>query len=217
MKKLQIFLADDHVSLREGLKMLVNSQEDMEVIGQADNGRTLLQLIKDAKPDLVLIDVSMPEMNGAQTTERLVKIYPNLRILALTRHNDQGYLRQMLRAGASGYVLKQAAAETLLEAIRAVASGGVYIDPTLAGRVVETYVGQTLSRKQLQTSELTEKELEVMRLIAWGHSNKEIAAHLGISTKTVEYHKARSMEKLELRGRPDIIRYALQQGWLQED
>jgi DNA-binding NarL/FixJ family response regulator len=218
MPKLRVFLADDHVVLLDGLKMLINSQSDMEVVGQAGGGREAVRRVKDCQPDVVVIDVSMPDLGGAEATEQILKVRPQVRVLALTRHSDQGYLRRLLSAGATGYVLKKTAADELISAIRIVASGRTYIDPTLAGTFMENLLGRATSAEtERPLGELTEREEEVLRLIAWGLSNKEIASQLGVSVKTVEYHKARSTEKLQLRSRTDILRYALAQGWLQED
>jgi len=218
MPKLRVFLADDHVVLLDGLKMLINSQSDMEVVGQAGGGREAVRRVKDCQPDVVVIDVSMPDLGGAEATEQILKVRPQVRVLALTRHSDQGYLRRLLSAGATGYVLKKTAADELISAIRIVASGRTYIDPTLAGTFMENLLGRaTSAQTERPLGELTEREEEVLRLIAWGLSNKEIASQLGVSVKTVEFHKARSAEKLRLRSRTDILRYALAQGWLQED
>ncbi len=217
MEKLRVFLVDDHAALREGLRLLVNTQMDMEVVGQAGDGRTALKQIRDCpRVDVVVMDVSMPEMNGADATRQLKQSNPDIRILALTRHSDQGYLQKLLQAGARGYALKQAAAEELINAIRIVATGGTYLDPMLKNSVVENFVGRQRAKGKTTAKPLSARETEVLRLIAWGHSNKEIAASLGISVKTVEYHKTRFMEKLDLRSRTDIVRYALLQGWLKE-
>ncbi|HHW78391.1 MAG TPA: response regulator transcription factor [Xanthomonadaceae bacterium] len=216
MNKLRVFLVDDHAAMREGLKLLINAQPDMEVIGQAGDGRTALQRVPESRPEVVVMDISLPVLNGVQVTEGIKRLYPGVRILALTRHRDLGYLRQVMQAGASGYVLKQAAADALVGAIRTIAAGGTYLDPELASRVMNGYLGRQPSKEVSQQAELSEREVEVIRLIAWGRSNKEIAAHLGISVKTVEYHKSRAMEKLSLHSRTDIVRYAVQQGWLQD-
>ena len=216
MGKLRIFLADDHPVVREGLKSLINAQPDMEVIGEAADGRLTLRRAKQLQPDVAVIDISMPELNGAQVTERLKVTCPQMRVLALTVHEDASYLRQLLQAGASGYVLKRGAAEELIHAIRTVAAGGVYLDPSLAGRLVSSYLGRQPPDPTAQRGDLSERETEVLRLIALGYSNKEIAAQLGIGVRTVETYKTRLMEKLELRSRADIVRYAVQQGWLQE-
>lgn len=216
MNTLRIFLADDHIVMREGLKSLVNAQSDMNVIGEADNGRVALQKARELQPDIVVMDVSMPEMNGLQATERLKRACQNIKVLILTAHDDTGYLRQLLAAGASGYVLKRVAAEELINAIRVVAAGGVYLDPTLAGKVVRGYVGTPRLRGAPQSNKLSERETEVLRLVAWGYTNKEIASYLNLSVKTVETHKSNLMEKLDVKSRVEMVRYALRQGWLRE-
>lgn len=216
MSSLRIFLADDHTVMREGLKSLVNAQADMEVIGEADNGRTALQKARELQPDVVIMDVSMPELSGIKVTEQLKRSCQKVKVLVLTAHDESGYLRQLLQVGASGYVLKKAAAEELINAIRAVASGGVYLDPTLAGKVVTGYVGSRRLKGTPQGNDLSEREAEVLRLVAWGYTNKEIGSYLTISVKTVETHKANILEKLDLRSRVEMVRYALRQGWLRE-
>jgi two-component system response regulator NreC len=213
---LRIFLADDHAVMREGLRSLVNAQADMNVVGEADNGRTALLKARELQPDVVVMDVSMPDLNGIQVTERLKRTCQKITVLVLTAHDDTGYLRQLLEVGASGYVLKKAAAEELIGAIRVVAAGGTYLDPTLAGKVVGGYLGKGRLRGTQQGHELSDREAEVLRLVAWGYTNKEIAAYLSISVKTVESHKANLMDKLDLKSRVEMVRYALRQGWLRE-
>ena len=216
MNKLRIFLADDHAVLRDGLKALVNAQADMEVIGEADNGTSAWQKAKELRPDVVLMDVSMPQLSGAQATERLKQACPDVRVLALTAYEDKGYLDQLLRAGASGFLLKRAATDELIQAVRVVAAGGMYVDPTLAGKVLSRFIRQPSLKQSTQRSELSDREAEVLRSMAWGYSNKEIAARLNISVKTVETYKARLAEKLEFKSRTEIVRYAIRQGWLQD-
>jgi DNA-binding NarL/FixJ family response regulator len=188
----------------------------MEVIGEAGDGLEAWQRAKELEPDVVVMDISMPECNGAQATERLSAECPAVKVLALTLYEDEEYVRQLLQAGASGYVLKRAAAEDLTQAIRTVAAGGVYLDPRMAGKVVGGYIRKATPEGEPRRSDLSERETEVLRLIAWGYSNKEIAAQLHISVKTVETYKTRLMEKLEFRSRVDLVHYALQQGWLRE-
>src|ERR1700676_1753603 len=166
--KLRVFLADDHAVVREGLKALVNAQPGMEVSGEAGDGRTACREIRKLQPDVVIMDVSMPEMNGAQATEQLKRDCPQVKVLALTVHEDKGYLRQLLEAGASGYVLKRAAADELIHAIRTVAAGGVYLDPALAGKVVSGFVQKPEGHAAAGTGELSEREIEVVSLIAAG-------------------------------------------------
>ena len=217
MKKLRILLADDHVTVREGVKMIINAQADMEVVAEAADGRVAVAEAQAVRPDVVVMDVSMPRVNGLKATEMLTECCPEVKVLALTRHQDDGYLQQLLRAGAAGYVLKQSRPAELLQAIRAIGGGGSYLDPAVAGRVIGDY-GR---RRQPVTTvagagTLSSREEEVLRLIAWGYSNKEIATRLDLSVKTVETHKANAMHKLQMRSRIDIVRFALLQGWLED-
>lgn len=217
MTKLRILLAEDHETIRDGLKLLVNSQPDMEVIGEADNGRVAVKLAQQLLPDVIVMDVSMPELNGLQATKRLKQICPQVKILPLTRHTDDGYMQQLIQAGASGYVLKQSKSSELLRAIRAVAAGQTYLDPAITEKVFAHIRDRTrATRGALPNTNLTEREQEVLRLIAWGYINKEIAARLNLSVKTIESHKANAMRKMDMKSRVDIVRYALLQGWLQD-
>lgn len=216
MKKVRILLADDHAIVRQGLKLLVNVQSDMEVIGEAGDGTEACEKARELQPDLVIMDIAMPACSGAQATQRLKGICPDVKVLALTLHEDEGYLRQLLQAGASGYILKRAAAEELTRSIRTVAAGGVYLDPTMAGKVVGSYIGKPSPSGEPRGSDLSERETEVLRLVACGYTNKEIAARLQIGVKTVETYKTRLMEKLEVHSRVDLVRYALRRGWLQD-
>ncbi|MBA3806644.1 MAG: response regulator transcription factor [Acidobacteria bacterium] len=214
MSKLRMLLADDHEVLREGLKLLINSQPDMEVIAEASDGMSAWQQAKECRPDVVIMDVSMPRMDGAKATERLKRECPEVKVLALTAHEDKGYISRLVRAGASGYLLKVAAASELIKAIRVVAAGGIYLDPALADKVVNNYMRQQSLKGEAQHGTLTAREEEVLRLVARGYVNKEIAARLNLSVKTVEAHKSNFMEKLDLHSRADTVRYALSQGWL---
>jgi DNA-binding NarL/FixJ family response regulator len=216
MKKLRVLLADDHKIVRDGLRLLVNGQRDMQVVGEASNGREALRQARDLKPDVVVMDLSMPELNGLQATERLKAERPEMKVVALTVHEDPSYLVQLCKAGAVGYVLKRSAGDDLIHAIRTVAGGGLLLDPTLASKALTGRLGDMPNKDRLHTSELSEREKEVLILLAWGHSNKEIAGNLGLSTKTVETYRVRISEKLGLRSRTEIVRYALRQGWLDE-
>lgn len=216
MGKLRVFVADDHAVLRDGLKALVNAQDDMEIVGEADNGKTTYERAKELLPDVLLMDISMPELNGVQATELIKAECPTIKIVALTAYKDKSYLNQLLKIGASGYVLKLSAADELIDAIRTVAAGEIYLDQQMAGRITEEYVRLQSRRGELRQRELTVREEEVLRLIAQGYSNKEIANHLKIAVKTVESHKANLMQKLELKNRAEIVRYAVLQGWLQD-
>ncbi|MFN2516929.1 MAG: response regulator [Pyrinomonadaceae bacterium] len=216
MTKLRVFLADDHAVLRDGLKALVNAQTDMEVVGEADNGRTTWLKVKELLPDVVVMDVSMPELNGVQATEILKRECPEVKVLALTAYKDKAYLDQLLKVGALGYVLKMSAAKELIEALRMVAAGNVYVDQEMTERIAEGYVRDQFLRGATRQRDLTSREEQVTRLIAQGYANKEIANQLDISVKTVESHKTNVMEKLELKSRTEIVRYAVRQGWLQD-
>jgi len=216
MSKLRVFVADDHAVLRDGLKALVNAQADMEIVGEADNGRTTYERAKELLPDIVLMDISMPELSGVQATELLRRECPAIKILILTAYKDKGYLDRLLNVGASGFILKLSAAEELIGAIRLVAGGKVYLDPQMADRITDGYVRSQFLKGEVRQRELTAREEEVLRLIAQGYSNKEISNQLKIAVKTVESHKANLMQKLELRNRTEIVRYAVRQGWLQD-
>ena len=212
---LSVVLAEDHSTVREGIKMLVNAQADMRVIGEAGNGAAAIKTVREKRPDVVVMDISMPEMNGLKATRRLKTEFPDIKILTLTRHSDDSFLEQLIAAGASGYVLKQSAPAELVNAIRAVGDGNAYLDPTLTNKVVGGFLHRSLRGER--RSEMTGREAEVLRLIAWGFSNKEIATRLALSVKTVEAHKANAMRKMNLRGRIDIVRYAILQGWLEDN
>ncbi|HVF44088.1 MAG TPA: response regulator transcription factor [Pyrinomonadaceae bacterium] len=215
--KIRVFLADDHMVVREGLKSLVNAQADMHVVGEAAGGGEACRAARELSPDVVVMDVSMPDMGGAEATVLLRRECPRVKVLALTVYEDKSYLRQMLDAGASGYVLKRAVTDELVRAIRTVAAGGSYVDPTLAGSLVSSYFNQSTAEGRAPAGELSERESQVLSLIAWGYSNKEIGWKLSISAKTVDTYKLRLMEKLNLRSRTDIVRYALREGLLREE
>ncbi|HNP69804.1 MAG TPA: response regulator transcription factor [Kouleothrix sp.] len=215
LHKLRIFLADDHAVLREGLAALIGEQMDMEVIGQASDGRIAIDQIRDCRPDVAVIDVSMPGLSGAQLTAQLLETCPEIQVVALTRHSEPGYVRQMLQAGARGYMLKQTSAAELLSAIRAVAEGRTHLDTAIAGRVVQSFV-RTQAANEGAEADLSAREADVVRLTAFGYSNKEIATRLGISVKTVDTYKNRAMEKLGLHSRAALVRYAMQRGWFDE-
>ena len=216
MNKLNVLLADDHEMLLEGLKVLINSQPDMQVVAEATSGTMAVEKAKQCKPDVVVMDISMPDGNGLKATHVFKQMLPQTRILVLTRHDEPVYMRQLLQAGVHGYMVKRAAANSLVAAIRTVAGGGVYVDPSLADRVVEGFVGRNATNR-LQEVKLSEREGEVLRLTAWGHSNKEIAAALRVGVKTIETYKARVMSKLGLQSRAEIVRYAVRQGWMDEN
>ena len=217
-KKVRILIAEDHGTMREGLKLLLENEPDMEVVGEVADGREAMRLASELLPDVAVMDISMPGWDGLQATRGLQVTCPQVKVLALTRHADYGYLTEMLRAGAKGYVLKQSPSAVLIFAVRAVAAGQSYLDPSVTAKVVGGYRGGRAKAAVEETGEsISEREEEVLRLIALGHSNKEIAARLSVSVKTVEAHKANGMRKLGLGSRTDVVSYAIFRGWMQND
>jgi DNA-binding NarL/FixJ family response regulator len=217
MDRIRIYLADDHEIVRDGLKALVNAQPDMEVVGEAGDGCKAVDEILGLHPDVVVLDLSLPGLDGGQVADRLRAECPEVRVLALTVHEDKGYLHRLLGAGAAGYILKRAASVELGHAIRIVARGGTYLDPNLAGRLVGELLQKPPAAGTTRDEVLSGREREVVRLIAMGFGNREIAAQLEISVKTVETHRTRALEKLGVENRAGLVRYALQRGWLQEN
>ena len=215
MTKLRILLAEDHKVMREGLRMVIDRERDMEVVGEADNGLAAIALTQQLRPDVVIMDVSMPELDGLKATEALKRLVPNAKILILTRHTDSSYVKQLLTSGASGYVLKQSASEDLVRAIQRVAAGHTYLDPAITDQVVSSFTDRRRHRGSPGKS-LSRREQEVLRFVALGLLTKEIAARLQISIKTVETHKANAMTKMGMDSRIDIVRYAVLQGWMRD-
>lgn len=215
-RTLRVLLADDHVIVREGLKLLIQGQSDMVVVAETGDGASTIRQAQHLKPDVIVMDISMPGMNGLVATRKLKELQPDAVVVTLTRHADDAYLQELLRAGASGYVLKQSAPAELIQAIRAAASGGQYLDSTMTARVTAGFLGRgrRVSQSGIAPSD---RESEVLRLIASGYSNKEIATRLDLSVKTVEAHKSNAMRKLGLNGRIDIVKYAILQGWLKDN
>lgn len=214
----RILLADDHAVLRSGLRLLLASQNDYEVVGEASSGTETLSLAERLQPDLILLDLSMPALGGLDALPMLRKLVPSARILILTMHDDPQYLRQALKQGASGYVLKKAADSELLSAISAVLRGEVYIHPSMTRILLE----DMLPAPQSAVSEnswdgLSEREQQVLKMVALGHTSAEIAEQLNLSAKTVETYRARGMEKLGLRTRAALVRFALQEGLINKD
>ncbi|MGE4272577.1 MAG: response regulator [Desulfitobacterium sp.] len=210
--QIKLFIVDDHSVLRSGLKMILNSQKDMIVVGEAESGVVALTKVKTLNPDIILLDISMPDMSGLEALEKIRKI-SSAKILMLTMHNDEKYLQEALKAGANGYVLKQAADTELLQAIRDVSKGEIYLDSTLAQNLVKSMYSSHKETKG-SDSQLTEREKEVLRYIALGYTNKEIGESLLVSVKTVETHKARIMDKIQCHKRSDLVRYAIEHGYI---
>ena len=215
MDPITIILVDDHRVFREGLRSLVDTQTDMNVVAEAEEGRAAWQLAIEHRPNVVIMDVTMPVMGGAEATRLIRRDCPDTKVLALTVHEVGGYLRQLLEAGASGYLLKRVAFEELVRAVRVVAAGGRYLDPNISDQVVGNLIGAPPAGNTAER-ELTGREAEVARLLTRGHINREIAEQLDVSVKTVETYKARIMDKLNLRSRADLVRYAIRLGWLHE-
>jgi two-component system, NarL family, response regulator NreC len=211
VNKIRVFLAEDHEMVRQGLRLLIDGQPDMEVVGEAGNGGTAVEHVSRLGPDVAVLDISMPEMNGLLAAREIRHQAPHTAIVALTRYSDAAYVHELLAAGATGYVLKQSASTELLHAIRSAARGEQHLDAAISNRRERGRDGAAAA-----TSSITEREREVLRLMARGHTNKEIAAALDVAVKTVEVHKANAMRKLGLAGRIDVMRYAHLQGWLSE-
>lgn len=207
-----MLLADDHETVRQGLKLLIDGQADMRVVGEASDGRAAVEQATSMTPDVAVLDISMPAMNGLAAARAIRDAAPGTAVVALTRYSDAAYVKELLAAGAIGYVLKQSASAELLHAIRAAARGESYLDPGVARRVADTL----MNRRGDVEVRISDREREVLRRMALGHSNKEIAQALDVAVKTVEVHKANAMRKLGLSGRIDVIRYASLQGWLLE-
>jgi DNA-binding NarL/FixJ family response regulator len=211
MTPIRVLLADDHETVRQGLKLLIDGQSDMQVVGEAGDGSATVANATALRPDVVVLDVSMPVVNGLEAARILRDAAPQSAVVALTRYSDDAYVRELLGAGASGYVLKQSASTELLQAIRSAAKGIRYLDAGLNRP-------SNFDRRRMPVSspKLSGREAEVLRLTALGQSNKEIAAALDISVKTVEVHKSNGMRKMSLRSRIDVVRYAALQGWLKD-
>lgn len=214
---LRVLLAEDHETVRAGIRMLVDAQPDMTVVGEANNGESAIKKAAELGPDVIVMDISMPGLNGLMATKRIKQVSPQIKILTLTRHTDDGYLQQLLKAGVNGYVLKQSAPAELVNAIRTVGSGKSYLDPALTEKVMGGYLRQQTALINAEKVQLSARESEVIRLIAWGYSNKEIGVRLDLSVKTIEAHKSNAMRKLGIASRIDIVRYAILQGWLEDN
>lgn len=214
--KIRIILADDHFVVRSGLRMLLESKPDMEIVAEAENGREAVEKVKALHPDVILMDIQMPDMNGIEAAQRIKEVSPQTAVLALTMHEDDHYFFEMLHAGASGYVPKRAAPDELLNAIRTVNQGQVFLYPSLASRLVQDYLKRAEAGDQpMVHDDLTPRELEVLTLIAGGMTNAEIGERLVISVKTVDRHRENIMRKLNMHSRIDLVKYALKMGLIE--
>lgn len=215
-QRIRVLLADDHAIVRQGVRMILTAEPDIEVVGEAEDGAQAVEMAKKLKPDVAVLDISMPKINGVEATRQILATLPNTHTLTLTMHSDDTYVFQLLKAGASGYVLKNAAATDLVQAIRAARRGEAFLYPSVAKAVVVDYL------KRLETGEgremydgLTEREKEILTLVAGGAMNQEIAQKLYISIKTVQTHRAHIMEKLNLHDRTMLVRYAIRKGLIE--
>jgi DNA-binding NarL/FixJ family response regulator len=212
MSSIKILLADDHKITREGLRALLEKQKDMEVVAEAKDGRTAVSLAEELRPEVVIMDVSMPDLNGVQATRQIVGRVPNVKIIGLSMHSDSLFVTEMLKSGALGYLLKDCAFEELTQAIRTVIAGNTYLSPSISGVVVNDYLHR-LAKVDLNESDvLTDREIEVLQLMAEGNSTKQIALKLHISVKTVETHRRQVMNKLDIYTIAELTKYAIRKG-----
>ena len=217
MKKVGILLADDHTIFREGLRMLLSLENDLHVVGEAENGTDAIRLTKELKPHIVVMDVGMPNLNGVEATRTILETTPEVRVLGLSVYKDRRFVMGMLSAGAKGYLLKDCAGEELVRAIRNIMADQIYISSQVTGVVVEDYVRQVQSRGEPSLLLLTDREKEVVRLLTLGQHNKQIAASLGLSDKTVETHRQHAMDKLRIHSIADLTRFAIREGLVSSD
>ncbi|UCE17273.1 MAG: response regulator transcription factor [Gemmatimonadota bacterium] len=210
--KTKILLADDHKIVRDGLRSLLDKQSGMEVVGEAEDGRRALQLAAELTPDIVIMDIGMPNLNGMEATRHILDAVQNVKVIALSMHSDKRFVSGMLQAGASGYLLKDCAFEELAQAVETVLGGQIYLSPKITGVVVEDYVQMTTQIETSPLSLLTSREREVLQLFAEGKNTKEIAALLYVSVKTVETHRQRIMKKLNIHNIPDLVKFAIREG-----
>ncbi len=215
MSKIRLLMVDDHEIVRAGLRMLLQAQPDLEIVGEVNNGRDAIAKTRELTPDIVLMDITLPDMDGFEATRQIKRAFPNVAILALTMHESDEYFFKMLNAGASGYVPKKAAPTDLVSAIRTVHEGGVFLYPSLAKSLVRDYMGRAETGDRAALDGLTDREQEVLKWIADGLTNQEIAGKLTISVKTVERHRANIMAKLNLHSRTELVKYAIRKGLIE--
>jgi DNA-binding NarL/FixJ family response regulator len=208
----KILLADDHKITRQGLRSLLEKQKDMEVIAEADNGRAAVQMAAEMAPDIIIMDVTMPDLNGVEAAKQILAKSPDIKIIALSMHSDALFVTEMLKSGATGYLLKDCAFEELTRAIRTVADGKTYLSPAISGVVVEDYLHRLTTAEFTSPDVLTDREKEVVQLMAEGNSTKQIALKLHISVKTVETHRRQIMSKLDIHNVAELTKYAIRKG-----
>jgi len=210
--KIRILLVDDHKILRDGICSIVKEYPDMDVIGEAADGKTALRLVEELSPDVVIMDISMPDLNGIDATRKIIADHPKIKVIALSMHHDKQFVSEIFKAGASGYLLKDCAFDELEHAVRIVMDGKTYINPQIASLVIESLVNQPQPAIQKAFSLLTDREREVLQLIAEGQSTKEIASKLNVSAKTIESHRRQVMGKLNIRNVAELTKYAIREG-----
>jgi two-component system response regulator NreC len=216
VQQVKVLVAEDHAVVREGIRMILDAQEDFAVVGEARDGDEAVRLARQLRPDVVVMDISMPRMNGVEATQEIKRLFPDVQVLILTMHEEESYVFQLLRLGAAGYVLKRAAATDLVEAVRAASRGEAFLYPAVARSVVQDYLDRMRSGEGTSRYDgLTDREREILVLIAEGHTNAQIADRLFISVKTVQTHRAHIMEKLDLHDRSLLVRYAVRKGLIQ--
>lgn len=211
MKQIELLIADDHTLLRDGMRALLESTERIKVLAEANDGIEVMELLKKHQPDIVLMDIGMPRMNGLDATKLITQNYSDTRVLILSMHANEEYALRALRAGAAGYILKEARKQELLHAIETVASGGTYLSPKVSQHVIENYV-QSVGANKSPLEKLTPRQRETLKLIAEGRSNREIASMLDLSIKTVETHRTQLMERLDIHDVAGLVRFAIKSG-----
>jgi DNA-binding NarL/FixJ family response regulator len=214
-ERTRIVLCDDHPIVLEGLRNLIAAEDGFEIVGEALTGTGGLSIVREARPDMAIVDIAMPDLNGIQLVRRLACEMPSIRVLVFTLHEERGYLKQALDAGARGYVLKRSATANLGPALRAVVAGGIYIDPGIAQRILGNGPARN-HRAAFTAASLTDREADVLKLTSFGLTNKEIARRLEVGVKSIETYKARGLAKLDIKTRADLLRYASTIGWLSE-
>jgi two-component system response regulator NreC len=209
---LSLLLVDDHKLIRDGLKSLITKQPELQVVGEAGDGLKAVSLVKELKPDIVIMDVSLPELNGYDATRQIVSEFPDVKVIALSMHSDRRFVLEMLKAGANGYMIKDCAFEEITRAISAVSKGQTYLSPQVAGVIVGDFINQRGIQERTAISQLSEREREVLKLLAEGHSTKEIASKINLSIKTIETHRKNIMDKLGIRNIAALTKLAIREG-----
>jgi DNA-binding NarL/FixJ family response regulator len=210
--KIKVLLADDHVMMRGGLRMVLEQNAELTVVGEAEDGRETVRLVKKLSPDVVVMDIAMPDMNGIEATRQIVADHPGVKVIALSMHSDRHFVSEMLKAGATAYLLKQCAVDELLAAIKTVLKNQTYLSPCISGVVVDNFVRNTSKTESGAFSYLSDREREVLQLVAEGKTSKEIASQLNLSIKTVEAHRMNIMEKLNIHTVAELTKYAIREG-----